>query len=104
MHLVVCAIIIAILITVLYGIHYKETFLGAMTQMYAQNPVHGLDFVPGHNFSGKNYAYAKGPQDDYLTVGTDRYVPPYFYGNNWLWNMPTRSYYPFGYYYPYWFW
>jgi len=56
-----------------------ETFAGAMTQMYA-----------------------KGPEDQYLTVGTDQYIPPYLYYNNWFWNAPTRlssrSSYP--YYYP----
>ena len=53
----------------------KDTFAGAMTQMYA-----------------------KGPEDHYLTVGTDKYISPYFYNSGWVWNMPTRLSYP--YYYP----
>ena len=45
---------------------------------------------------------AKGPQDSYLTVDTDRYVPEYWYPRReYVWNNATR--YPYGhyYYYPY---
>ena len=62
-------------ITIIVFIRERETFAGAMTQLYA-----------------------KGPQDSYLTVGTDKYIPPYLYGSRWLWNMPTRLASP--YYYP----
>lgn len=56
--------------------------------------------------------YAKGIEDQYLTTGTDKYIPPYFY-NNWFFNAPVRVNYPYNYLhnylynYPYnhhWFW
>lgn len=53
----------------------KEKFAGALTQLYA-----------------------KGPQDRYLTVGTEKYVPPELTFNEMYWNMPTRLAYPYGYY------
>ena len=45
---------------------------------------------------------AKGPQDSYLTVDTDKYVPEYYlpYGE-FLWNNPTR--FPYN-WYPYYLW
>lgn len=57
------------------------------------------------HFGALTQLYAKGPQDSYLTVGTDRYVPEYwgYYGPPWyqrhmfVWNQPTRispNYYP----------
>ncbi len=63
----------------------EDTFAGAMTQMYA-----------------------KGPEDNYLTDGTERrFIPPYnmFYNpTRWI---PEYPYYPnyYPYYYPRrWFW
>lgn len=67
-------ILLVILIIILVSYEY-ENFTGALTQLYA-----------------------KGPQDSYLTVGTDQYIPPYLNNPYWIWNQPTRIASP--YYYP----
>jgi hypothetical protein len=45
--------------------------------------------------------YTKGPQDTYLTVNTEKYIPEYWWGyypfHYYKWNVPTRY---GGYYYP----
>ena len=58
--------------------------------------------------------YAKGPQDAYLTTDTEKYYNPFYYPYaypyayqytnlytnpyNWIWNMSTRTTYPYYYY------
>jgi hypothetical protein len=67
-------LLIFIFIIILLSIEY-ENFAGALTQLYA-----------------------KGPQDNYLTVDTEKYIPPYLNNPYWIWNQPTRLASP--YYYP----
>jgi hypothetical protein len=52
--------------------------------------------------------YAKGPEDNYLTVGTEQYAPKYstYYWKQYpyMWNVPNRTnlypgYYPYYWYY-----
>lgn len=101
-------ILLLIILVVIFGlnIYYNskskndkniDQFAGALTQLYS-----------------------KGPEDRYLTVDTDKYVPEYQYWYNygfgypwgWMpWNMATRyNYYPlYGVYpnyyaYPYVYW
>ena len=68
---------IAIFVFLFFYINAEKFSAGALTQMYA-----------------------KGPQDHYLTTETDQYIPPYYFAPNWMWNMPTRLYLPYG-MYPY---
>lgn len=74
MVLVIILIIITISIIAYLNKNKIDTFAGALTQLYA-----------------------KGPEDNYLTVGTEKYVPPFPF---MFWNMPTRLQYPL-YYIPY---
>ena len=82
MLLIILAFILIVAISVIYHnfsqCNADEGFAGAMIQLTA-----------------------KGPQDSYLTVGTDQYVPEYYYPyGEALWNNPTRIY-NYQYYYPY---
>ena len=49
--------------------------------------------------------YSKGPVDDYLTFGTEKYIPEYWWGYYpGIWNYPSRvigSYSPKFSYFPY---
>lgn len=66
--------IVVVVICILF-LKNREKFAGALTQLYA-----------------------KGPQDKYLTVGTEKYVPPEMKISEMYWNNPTRLAYPYGYY------
>jgi hypothetical protein len=81
-------VLIIILLIVVYVIYYNCFY---ETEKYGSGAL--LQLV------------AKGPQDSYLTVGTDRYVPEFYFPyGEFAWNNPTRLnnylYYP-PYYLPY---
>jgi hypothetical protein len=63
--MIIAIIIAVVLVILLIGLYKRETFLGAMTQMYA-----------------------RGPMDEYLMYGYPRY---YYYDPLWLMDEPMRK-------------
>lgn len=63
--MIVVFIVFVLLVSLVVGLYKRETFLGAMTQMYA-----------------------RGPMDEYLMAGYPRY---YYYDPLWLYDEPMRK-------------